>query len=714
VTPPILHVVVASEHDVVLARQRARQISAGLGFDPQDQTRIATAVSEIARNAFRYAGGGRIEFAVEGAGAAQALSIRAIDRGPGIRDLDAILGGTYRSTTGMGIGILGARRLMDTLDVSSSAAGTTVTMRKTVPARAGAVGRAVLAAIADAVAREGALDPLAEVQAQNQELLRTLDELRRRQEELARMNRELEDTNRGVVALYAELDEKADHLRRADELKSRFLSHMSHEFRTPLNSILALSRLLLGRADGDLTEEQERQVGFIRKAAQDLFELVDDLLDLAKVEAGKIVVRPAEFRVEHLFGALRGMLSPLLVNPALALVFEDASALPPVQSDESKVSQILRNLISNALKFTERGEIRVTARMSADGGAVVFSVRDTGIGIAPEDQALIFQDFTQLDNRLQRRVRGTGLGLPLSRRLAELLGGGIAVESAPGVGSVFTLTIPLVHVPADTRAAAEEQRAVVEWEPDPSLGVVLVVDDDAEAVRRYRGHVSGSAYQIVAARDVADARRLLQEIRPRAVVVDPAAGGGQGWAFLEELRLDEATAHLPVLVVSAADAGERARLLGAAAVARKPVDRAWLGETLRAVAGVRQGKRILIVDDDDAARYLLRTLFRGGFVVREAGDGQEGLELARALRPDLIVCDLLMPRMSGLEMIVALREDPATRGIPVVVSTVKGLAPEESAELERRGIPVLAKQAFTAGTAARDLRRILGATGIAS
>src|SRR5262249_27631957 len=185
-----------------------------------------------------------------------------------------------------------------------------------------------------------------------------------------------------VVALYAELDEKADHLRRADELKSRFLSNMSHEFRTPLNSILALSRLLLDRLDGPLTDEQVKQISFVRKAAQDLFELINDLLDLAKVEAGKVVMRPGEFDVEHLFGALR----PLLVNRSLNLVFEDTSGLPSLMTDESKVSQILRNFISNALKFTERGEVRVAARLSDDGDSVVFSVKDTGIGIAADDR----------------------------------------------------------------------------------------------------------------------------------------------------------------------------------------------------------------------------------------------------------------------------------------------------------------------------------------
>lgn len=265
--------------------------------------------------------------------------------------------------------------------------------------------------------------PLEEVQQQNRELLRTLEELRARQTELAQLNRELEDTNRGVVALYAELDERADYLQRASELKTRFLSNMSHEFRTPLNAILSLSRLLLDHSDGELSTEQEKQVTFIQRSAEDLSVLVNDLLDLARVEAGKIVVRAGEFEVSTLFSALRGMLRPMLVGNSVDLVFEDTAGLPVMYTDESKISQILRNFISNALKFTERGEVRVSAALTEDGQAVLFSVADTGIGIASEDHELIFEEWTQVDSPLQRKAKGTGLGLPLSRKLSELLGG---------------------------------------------------------------------------------------------------------------------------------------------------------------------------------------------------------------------------------------------------------------------------------------------------
>jgi signal transduction histidine kinase len=256
------------------------------------------------------------------------------------------------------------------------------------------------------------------------------------------LREELEETNRGVLALYAELDTQAEQLRQATELKSRFLAYMSHEFRTPINSIRSLTRLLLDRVDGPLSEEQERQVAFIQQNATEFAEMVDDLLDLAKVEAGRVEISPAWFEMVDLFSALRGMFKPVLTNPEVHLVFEEPRDVPKLYTDDRKLSHILRNFISNALKFTPRGEVRVTA--SFDGqGMVTFSVTDSGIGIAPEFHDTIFKDFSQLQSPLQKRLRGTGLGLSLSKKLAELLGGGVRLESEPGKGSVFSVTIPV-------------------------------------------------------------------------------------------------------------------------------------------------------------------------------------------------------------------------------------------------------------------------------
>lgn len=259
----------------------------------------------------------------------------------------------------------------------------------------------------------------------------------------ARMLRgELEETNRGVVALYAELDAQANQLREATELKSRFLAYMSHEFRTPINSMRSITRLLLDRVDGPLTEEQVRQVTFIQQNATEFAEMVDDLLDLAKVEAGRVEISPAWFEMVDLFSALRGMFKPVLTNPAVSLVFEEPRDIPTLYTDDGKLSQILRNFISNALKFTPKGEVRVSARLEGPE-RVTFSVADSGIGIAPEFQPTIFQDFSQVHSQLQKRLRGTGLGLSLSKKLAEIIGGSVQLESEAGKGSIFSVTIPI-------------------------------------------------------------------------------------------------------------------------------------------------------------------------------------------------------------------------------------------------------------------------------
>ena len=285
----------------------------------------------------------------------------------------------------------------------------------------------------------------AELQTQNTELIASLTELRTRQDELVRLNTELEDTNRGVVALYAELDERAEQLRQASELKSRFLSNMSHEFRTPLNSILALSRLLMDRIDGPLTAEQERQVTYIRRSAESLTELVNDLLDLAKVEAGKLEVRPRYFTISELFGALRGVMKPLQQNEAVDLIFEEPTDCPPLFTDEAKVAQILRNLISNALKFTERGEVRVAAAFDQrNSGSARLEVSDTGIGIAPETTRWYFRNSLRSPIRCNIVPRVPGSASRCHAAWRNFSGGTLTLRSTLGTGSTFTLCIPML------------------------------------------------------------------------------------------------------------------------------------------------------------------------------------------------------------------------------------------------------------------------------
>jgi len=678
-TGNLLTVELRIERDVVLARQRARQIAGLLGFDNQDQTRISTAVSEMARNAFKYAGGGHAEFSVSPQ-EPKALLVRLTDQGPGIGNLSEVLEGRYQSTTGMGLGIVGTRRLMDGFEIESTPGkGTRVVLTKQLPKNVPAPSRELLARVSDELARQRPSDPLDEIQQQNQELLRTLEELRREREQLVQVNQELEETNRGVVALYAELDERADYLQRANEIKTKFLSNMTHEFRTPLNSIMSLTRILEQRFDGDLTSEQEKQVKFIQRSAEALSELVNDLLDLAKVEAGKIQVRPNEFRVEDLFGALRGMLRPLLAPTSrVELIFEEVNDLPTLHTDESKVSQILRNFISNALKYTERGEIRVSAHLGS-GSTVIFKVSDTGIGIAEQDQQAIFEEYGQVDNPLQNRVKGTGLGLPLSRKLAGLLGGSVGVQSRLGQGSTFFAIVPTEFKgPTEVSFVPEVSRII-----DPTRLPVLVVEDNRESLFVYEKYLKGSGYQVLPARTLREAKEWLKTVRPVAVLLDILLESENTWGFLAELRDQESYRSVPIVVVTMVENEARATALGADAFHAKPIERQWLLETLERLIKERPLEKLLVIDDDEVSRYLLRGLLADTrFSLIECSSGREGLLVAREENPKAIFLDLVMQGMDGFAVLEQLKADSRTRDIPVFIHTSMQLSDGDRARLE--------------------------------
>jgi signal transduction histidine kinase/CheY-like chemotaxis protein len=667
------------ENDVVVARQKARAVASALKFDSQDQTRIATAVSEIARNTFQYGGGGRAEFCIESS-PHKMLVITFRDKGKGIARLDDILNGKYVSHTGMGVGIIGAKRLMDSFRIESSPrVGTTVVLGKTIPRRFATLDPRDLDTLLAKIEHENH-NPYEELQQQNRELLRTLGELRAHQDELAQLNRELDETNRGVVALYAELNDKADFLQRASELKTHFLSNMSHEFRTPLNSITALSQILLDRLDGDLSVEQEKQVRFIRKSAQDLTDLVNDLLDLAKVEAGKVILRPSRFEIPSLFSALRGMLRPLLIqNSSVNLVFEEPTDLPELYSDEAKVSQILRNFISNALKFTERGEVRVSASRG-EKNTIVFAVTDTGIGIAPQDQDLIFEEWTQVEGKAQKRFKGSGLGLPLSRKFAQLLGGDAYVKSELGVGSTFFAAIPIQFAGAVTVAFVPEVRR--ELETDKLA--VLVVEDNQEAIFVYEKYLKNSRFQIVPARNLQEARSALRDFRPSAVVLDVLLEGEHSWDLLQQIKNDPATSTIPVFVVTVVDNKDKALALGADAFHAKPVERNWLLHQLDSLGKVDSRPQVLLVDDDDISRYLVRNLLsHSGFHFLESTIGEDAVQQAIEEQPDLVILDLVMPGFSGFDVLRELSQNARTAKIPVIIHTSKALNEEERGMLSQ-------------------------------
>jgi signal transduction histidine kinase/CheY-like chemotaxis protein len=530
-------------------------------------------------------------------------------------------------------------------------------------------------------------------------------------EELVRLNQELSDSHRGLVSLHAEVDEKSHALRRESDIKGRVVANVSHEFRTPLNSILGISQLLLNRMDGDLTAEQEKQLQFIRTSAQGLSELVNDLLDLSRIEAGKTDLRVRRFSASDLTGALRGMMRPLATNDAVELTVEEPKDDFQLESDEGKISQVLRNLVSNALKFTEKGSVSISVEQQP-GDLVVFRVKDTGIGIGRDDTRRVFQEFVQIDSPIQRKVRGTGLGLSLSRRLAEMLGGSLTVESELGKGSTFTLAIPRVHVEV---RELERLRADAKTMPAGKVPV-LVVEDHRQTLFLYEKYLARAGFQTVPARTVEEAREVLGRLKPAAIVLDVMLEGESTWQFLAELKENEETRNIPVMVVTVVDRAQKARALGADEFWLKPVDPDRLLSRLAELSKKTERIRVLVIDDDEASRYIIRRhLEATPYELIEAENGPDGIRLARTRLPHLILLDFVLgENTTAFDVLDDLKVDPSTRHIPVIIQTAKQLDEAERAKLSRETASILSKQNLSRELAIARIREALVAAGVQS
>jgi signal transduction histidine kinase len=524
---------VLGEGDVVLLRQVGREAGELLGLDRQDQVRLATALSEVGRE---VVAGGR------------GRAVLSVVRRPATAELVVEVSGPARLAAEPGglTGIAAAQRLLDGVEVAVGPDGTpVVVLRKALPDGRALPGRRLDEASA-ALARPRSANALDELRVQNAELVRALDALAAREQDLVQANAELEETNRGVlamytqlsdeleetnsgvVALYAELDERGRQLAAANDAKTRFLRSVSHELRAPVNSILGLASLL---ADGDLDEDQRVQVGYLDSSARALLGMVNELLDLARAESGRQHVRRARVDVTALLADLAGTVRPLL-RPGVDL-HVSAPAELVAHTDAELLDRVLRNLVTNAAKFTEAGSLTVDASVPADGEGVVVAVRDTGLGIAAEHLDAVFEEFFQVPNRLQPTVKGTGLGLPYARRVAEALGGSLEVASELGRGSTFTLTL--------LRTAP------------PAVGRVLLVDDEDASRAVLRGLLAESAAEVLEARDGAEALTLLEHDLPDVVLLDLRMPQLDGLATLQAIREDARTAALPVVLASSGD-----------------------------------------------------------------------------------------------------------------------------------------------------------------
>jgi len=521
--------------------------------------------------------------------------------------------------------------------------------------------------------------------------------------QLARTNGELRESNQGIQTLLAELQDKSDQTIKDSEIKNRLVANLSHELRTPLHSILGLTELLASERDGALVPEQAKQIRFIRSSAEELLALVNDVLDLGRLDANQSHLRIEKFSLSDLLSAMRGVLRPLVPEGSpVELVIEDASEDVELETDRTKLAQIVRNVVSNALKFTEQGSVHLTC--AAREGRLLIEVSDTGIGIAEADREKIFEEYGQIDSRLQNRLKGTGLGLPLSRKLAQRLGGVLTVKSELAKGSTFTLDIPLRHEEAQVmREMVERSRA-----KDPGATSILVVEDDRHSLFLYEKYLVMAGFHVLPARTIADALELMKLHRPAAIVLDVMLEGDSSWNFLAQLKKDPATSDIPVLVVTVTNREDKARALGADEFWLKPIDQDRLLRKLREIAHHSAMARVLVIDDDETARYIIRQHLRDtSYELFEASNGPDGVKAAREHHPNVILLDFLLGGSTAFDVIDDLKADPRTRSIPVIVVTSHILDELDRKRLLEEAEAVISKQNLSRELAINRIRDAL-------
>ncbi|PYM19697.1 MAG: hypothetical protein DMD81_03285, partial [Candidatus Rokuibacteriota bacterium] len=512
--------------------------------------------------------------------------------------------------------------------------------------------------------------------------------------------------------LFRELEEKGRELEVASRHKSEFLANMSHELRTPLNAIIGYSEMLEEEAT-DLG--QESFVSDLRKihgAGKHLLELINAVLDLSKIEAGKMELFLEEFSVQQLVDEIGAVITPLAQRRGNRLDVRCDGDAGTMRADLTKVRQALLNLLSNACKFTEHGVVSlgVDVATRADTESIVFTVSDTGIGMTPEQVGRLFQEFTQADAATGRKYGGTGLGLALSRRLCRMMGGDIAVESEAGRGSTFTIRLPRV-VPeprAESPVSAEPATSAADVATTTPTAVVLVIDDDPAVRDLMQRFLGKEGYRVVPAPGGDDGLRLAREMTPDAITLDVMMPGMDGWAVLSELKSDPVTADIPVIMLTIVDDRNLGYTLGAADFLTKPIDRERL---LSVLERYRRAAPVLVVDDDPAMREVLRrTLQAAGYAVVEAENGRMALERLREVVPGIVLLDLMMPEMDGFEFVDEVRRHETWRAIPIAVLTAKALTDDDRRRLNGGVERVLQKGAYSRDGLLREVAALLGAS----
>jgi CheY-like chemotaxis protein/nitrogen-specific signal transduction histidine kinase len=542
---------------------------------------------------------------------------------------------------------------------------------------------------------------------------------------LAETNQELvgltENLEELVISRTRELADARDRAVSANQVKSAFLANMSHELRTPMNAILGYSEMLMEEAEDVGQDEFIPDLEKINQAGNHLLSLINDVLDLAKIESGHMEAYAEDIDVGSLIDQVCGTAQPLMSKNTNQFKIERGDQLGRAHQDITKLRQSLLNLLSNAAKFTHEGVVtlRVERKSQVDGEWLTFSVSDTGIGIPADKLGHVFEEFGQADSSTTRNYGGTGLGLPISRRFCQLLGGDLTVSSSAGEGSAFTMRIPVLlpGTDAETLAEAVPVKTDTELEAIRVSGAgrtVLVIDDDPEAQDIVERFLRKDGFEVVTASSGEEGLRLAHKLQPAAITLDVMMPDMDGWSVLRALKVDPALQDVPVVMLTMVDDKRKGYSLGATDYLTKPVDRNQLHNALARYYTPGEPCSVLLVEDDKATQEIMaRTLDKSDWQVSEAGNGREALDLLAQKKPQLILLDLMMPVMDGFEFLLEMRANAEWQNIPVIVLTAKDLTEEDRRILSGRVEQIAEKGACAHEQVLNLVRQVVDHTPVA-
>lgn len=535
----------------------------------------------------------------------------------------------------------------------------------------------------------------------------------RRQDAIALFNVSLEkeiEVRRRAEREMAEAKEAAEVARGVAEVanraKSAFLANMSHELRTPLNAIIGYSEILLEDAKDMGYGEATADLSRIQNAGRHLLEIISDILDLSKIEAGKMDIHLEELDLDSLLKGVLETAAPLAEKNANKLEFDCEKEVGSLYADQTKIRQILLNLLSNACKFTQNGRVhlRVWRQRERGGEELVCAVADSGIGMTVQEVERLFQPFTQADASTTRKYGGTGLGLAISKRFCQMMGGDISVESTPGAGSVFTMRLPVHH----RHDSSLDRTNAIAREQSGHRYALLAIDDDATARDLVRRFMEREGYSVHTAASGAQGLDLARKIKPDAITLDVLMPEMDGWSVLAELKADPELADIPVVMLTMVDDQQMGYALGASDYMIKPIDRDRLATMLRRYRCADPPCSLLLVEDDEDTRVMMRRMLeREGWLVEEAENGRVALEKAAQKAPELVLLDLMMPEMDGFQFIDAFRRDARWKEVPVIVVTAKELELEEKRRLAVKVDTILQKGAFSRAELLQQVRSLV-------